>query len=112
LFPPAALWISEYGDPRKPEDAQWLASYSPYHNVHDGTAYPATLIETADHDTRVHWAHSTKFAARLQHAQAADRPIYFLMERQQGHGRGTRLSDLVRRYARQHAFLRQALQLP
>jgi prolyl oligopeptidase len=112
LFPPAALWISEYGDPRKPEDARWLGAYSPYHNVRDGTAYPATLIETADHDTRVHWAHSTKFAARLQHAQAADQPIYFLMERKQGHGRGTRLSDLVRRYERQHAFLRQALQLP
>lgn len=109
LFPPAALWITEYGDPQQPEAARWLASYSPYHNVHDGTAYPAVLVETADHDTRVHWSHSTKFAARLQQAQAGPLPIYFHMEKQQGHGRGTRLSDLVRRYVRRYAFLEDAL---
>jgi prolyl oligopeptidase len=109
LFPPAALWISEYGDPAQPEAAAWLRAYSPYHQVNAGTAYPAVLIETADHDTRVHWAHSTKFAARLQDAQAGPSPIYFHMEQQQGHGRGTRLSDLVRRYVRRYAFLEDAL---
>lgn len=109
LFPPAALWITEYGDPKQPEAARWLGAYSPYHRVNVDTAYPAVLVETADHDTRVHWAHSTKFAARLQEAQAGPLPIYFHMEKQQGHGRGTRLSDLVRRYVRRYAFLEDAL---
>ena len=61
-----------------------------------GTHYPAVLIETADHDTRVHYAHSTKFAARLQEAQAGPYPIYFYMEHEQGHGHGTPLRTLVR----------------
>jgi prolyl oligopeptidase len=109
LFPPAALWTSEYGDPREPEALRYLHAYSPYHQIRDGTRYPAALIETADHDTRVHWSHSAKFAARLADAQAADRPVYFHMTLEQGHGSGTRLSDMVDRYARQHAFLEQAL---
>jgi len=109
LFPPAEIWVSEYGDPREPEAARYLHAYSPYHRVVDGGRYPSVLIETADHDTRVSFAHSTKFAARLQHAQAGPQPIYFHMTRSQGHGKGTRLSDLVEKYARQHAFLEQAL---
>jgi prolyl oligopeptidase len=109
LFPPAAVWISEYGDPNDPEMARYLLSYSPYHNVRDRTPYPATLIETADHDTRVFWGHSAKFAAQLQTANGSDKPIYFYMERAVGHGRGTGVADLVQRYARQYAFLRAAL---
>lgn len=108
-FPPAALWASEYGDPDEPDAAAWLLAYSPYHNVRPGTRYPSVLVETADHDTRVHWAHSTKFAAALQDATSSPRPIYFHMERSLGHGRGTRLSDRVRTTARRYAFLERAL---
>jgi prolyl oligopeptidase len=109
LFPPAQIWTSEYGDPREPEAARWLAAYSPYHHVIAGTHYPAVLIESADHDTRVHWAHSTKLAARLQDAQSGERPIYFYLERQQGHGAGTRLQDLVVKYSRAYAFIETQL---
>jgi prolyl oligopeptidase len=111
LFPPAALWISEYGDPKDPEMAAYLLAYSPYHRVLDGTAYPSVLLETADHDTRVFYGHSLKFAARLQDANAGPRPIYFYMERSMGHGHGTGLADLVRREARRYAFLSAALGL-
>ncbi len=108
-FPPAALWTSEYGDPEDPQLARYLLSYSPYHNVKSGGQYPAVLIETADHDTRVFWGHSAKFAARLQTATSATKPIHFYMERAVGHGRGTSLADLVERQARQVAFLSLAL---
>jgi prolyl oligopeptidase len=110
-FPPAALWISEYGDPSDPETARYLLSYSPYHNVKDHTAYPGVLIETADHDTRVFWGHSAKFAARLQSANAGDHPIYFYVEKAVGHGRGTGIADQVRRYARQYTFLQHELDM-
>lgn len=110
-FPPAALWTSEYGDPNEPEAARYLLAYSPYHNVKPGVDYPAALIETADHDTRVFWGHSTKFAARLQTATKGARPIHFYMERSVGHGRGTSLADLVKRQARQFAFFSLALGL-
>jgi prolyl oligopeptidase len=109
LFPPAQIWTSEYGDPREPDAARWLAAYSPYHHVVPGTRYPAVLIESADHDTRVHWAHSTKLAARLQEAQGGERPVYFYLEKQQGHGAGTRLHDLVVQYSRAYAFIETQL---
>lgn len=110
-FPPAALWTSEYGDPNEPEAARYLLAYSPYHNVKPGVDYPAALIETADHDTRVFWGHSAKFAARLQTATRGSRPIHFYLERSVGHGRGTSLADLVKRQARQLAFFSIALGL-
>jgi prolyl oligopeptidase len=111
-FPPAELWISEYGSSDDAEQLGWLLGYSPYHRVRDGTRYPAILVETADHDTRVYWGHSTKLAARLQDAQAGDAPILFYMERAVGHGAGTRRSDLVQRYLRQYAFFQHALGAP
>lgn len=108
-FPPAQLWTGEYGDPEVAEELAWLLRYSPYHQVSDGTAYPAVLIETAEADTRVHWAHSTKLAARLQEANASEEPIYFYMQRQMGHGRGSRRSDLVAQDARMFAFFEAEL---
>lgn len=108
-FPPAELWISEYGDPDAAADFPFLYAYSPYHNVHDGTAYPAMLIDTADHDTRVHWAHSTKLAARMQRATSSERPVYFHMERAAGHGAGATRTQLVERYARIYTFLDRTL---
>lgn len=105
-FPPAELWITEYGSADDAEQLRWLLGYSPYHRVRDGVRYPATLITTADHDTRVHWAHSTKFAARLQDATGEAEPrVYFHMARQQGHGAGTRRSDTVERYVRLFTFV-------
>jgi prolyl oligopeptidase len=85
-----ALWIPEYGDPDDPEQFRVLAAYSPYHHVADGTAYPATLITTAESDSRVDPLHARKFAARLQAATAApdDRPVLVRIETRAGHGVG------------------------
>ncbi|MDO9022966.1 MAG: prolyl oligopeptidase family serine peptidase [Deltaproteobacteria bacterium] len=108
-FPPAEIWTSEYGDPARPDAFAWLHAYSPYHRVRDGERYPAAWIETADHDTRVHWGHSTKFAARLQDAQAGSAPLYFYMQRDVGHGAGTQRSDELRRLTRMFTFLEDRL---
>jgi prolyl oligopeptidase len=54
--------------------------------LEDGTAYPATLITTADHDDRVVPAHSFKFAARLQEAHAGDNPVLIRIQTKAGHG--------------------------
>jgi prolyl oligopeptidase len=88
LFLIARLWIAEYGDPENPLDARTLRAYSPYHNVCDGTAYPAMLIETAESDTRVDPMHARKFAARVQAATGGDAPILAYVEPDAGHGVG------------------------
>lgn len=104
-FPPAELWVSEYGSADDPAQFAALRAYSPYHNVVDGVRYPPALIETADHDSRVFWGHSTKFAARLQEASAAPESILFYMDRSVGHGAGTGRSDTIDQMARMYAFL-------
>lgn len=87
-----ALWVPEYGDPDDPEQFAAIAAYSPYQHVVDGTAYPATLITTAESDSRVDPCHARKFAARLQAATAAagtdDRPVLVRIESRAGHGGG------------------------
>ncbi len=109
-FPPAELWVTEYGSSESEEQFRWLYDYSPYHHVQDGAHYPPILVETADHDTRVFWGHSTKFAARLQEAVGGPDPaVWFYREQQVGHGAGTPVSALVARYTRMYAFLEHAL---
>ncbi|MCB9506724.1 MAG: S9 family peptidase [Myxococcales bacterium] len=108
-FPPAEIWISEYGDPAEPDAFEWLYAYSPYHNVPASFRAPSVLITTADSDTRVSWQHSTKFGARLQAANIGPNPVLFYMEHAQGHGAGTALDDLVRDYVRRYTFIETEL---
>jgi prolyl oligopeptidase len=91
LFRIGALWVPEYGDPDDPEQRRVLAAYSPYHNVVDGTRYPAMLITTAESDARVDPMHALKLAARLQEATSSasdSSPILLRLERRAGHGAG------------------------
>ena len=53
LFTVGRFWIPEYGSGDDPKQFPFLYKYSPYHNVKDGTAYPPTLVTTADTDDRV-----------------------------------------------------------
>jgi len=86
----ARLWTDEYGDPDAPEELEWLLAYSPYHHVADGTAYPATLLTTAEGDSRVDPLHARKMAALLQAASSAEakRPVLLFQEGRAGHGVG------------------------
>lgn len=102
-------WTSDYGDPEVEADFRVLHAYSPLHNVRPGTVYPATLLTTADHDDRVVPAHSFKFAAALQAAQAGPAPILIRIETRAGHGAGTPTHKLVEEAADRWAFLSQAL---
>ena len=81
-------WTSDYGSPDNPREFKALHAYSPYHNLRKGTAYPPTLIMTADHDDRVVPAHSFKFAAALQAAQGGPGPVLIRIDTKAGHGAG------------------------
>jgi prolyl oligopeptidase len=58
--------LREYGDPDEPADAAVLRTYSPYHNVRPGAAYPPTLVVAGANDMRCPAWHARKLVARLQ----------------------------------------------
>jgi prolyl oligopeptidase len=60
-----ASWMAEYGDPREPDQWQYLRPFSPYHNVSAGPQYPPVLLLTSTRDDRVHPGHARKMTARL-----------------------------------------------
>lgn len=103
-------WTSDYGSAENPEEFQALYAYSPLHNLKGGTKYPATLITTADHDDRVVPAHSFKFAAALQAAQAGNAPTLIRIETKAGHGAGKPTTKLIEEAADKLAFLVHHLQ--
>jgi prolyl oligopeptidase len=105
-------WTDDYGSPDDAEDFKALYAYSPLHNLRSGIEYPATLITTADHDDRVVPAHSFKFAAALQHAQAGDAPILIRIETRAGHGAGIPTAKKIAEIADSWAFLLQELAVP
>lgn len=106
-LPPGASWMAEYGDPAKPEEAAWLAAYSPYQHVSADATYPPVLLTTSTADDRVHPGHARKMAARLQ-AAGHDKTLFF-EETEGGHGgRGDRRPQAAQA-AMKYVFLQRAL---
>ncbi len=108
----AKLWVPEYGSPDNPEHFEWLLAYSPYHQVEPKTAYPATLLLTADGDSRVDPMHARKMAARLQAATSSDRPILVRIETRAGHGAGKPVTKRVDERLDMMSFLFRELSVP
>ncbi len=104
-------WTSDYGSPENSEEFKALFAYSPLHNIKPGTNYPATLITTADHDDRVVPAHSFKYAATLQSAQAGPAPILIRIETRAGHGAGKPTGKIIEEAAQRWAFLMRELHI-
>ena len=98
-------WVVEYGSSDNKEQFDYLIKYSPLHNIREGVHYPATLVTTGDHDDRVVPAHSFKFAATLQHAQAGEAPTLIRIDTNAGHGAGKPLSKRLDEAADIYAFL-------
>ncbi len=105
-------WAVEYGSSDNAEQFPYIYKYSPVHNIKKGTAYPATLVMTADHDDRVVPAHSFKFAATMQYAQAGDAPVLIRIDSKAGHGAGKPTSKRIDEAADMYAFLFQNIGVP
>jgi prolyl oligopeptidase len=102
-------WTGDFGSPGNPDDFRALRAYSPLHNIRPGTKYPPVLISTSDHDDRVFPAHSFKYAAAMQAAQAGPAPILIRIETRAGHGAGKPVSKVIDEYADMWAFVAHAL---
>jgi len=109
-FTVGKYWVSDYGNSDVSKKAfDYLYAYSPLHNVRKGTAYPPTLITTADTDDRVVPAHAKKFAATLQWADAGDNPILIRIETKAGHGGGKPTAKVIEEVADIYAFVFRTL---
>jgi prolyl oligopeptidase len=96
--------VTEYGTVEDPEMFAVLRAYSPYHNVVDGTPYPAVLLTGGEFDPRVDAWHPKKMAARLQAATGSDEPVLLRIEAG-GHGIGQSLAQLATLLTDWYAFL-------
>jgi prolyl oligopeptidase len=98
-------WVGDYGSSDTPEGFRYLRAYSPLHTIRAGAKYPAVLVTTADHDDRVHPAHSFKYAAAMQAANPdAELPVMIRIETRAGHGAGKPTSKLIDEAADKLAF--------
>lgn len=100
-----AFNVTEFGTVTDEAQYRALRAYSPYHNVEDGAAYPATLFLTGANDPRVEPWHSRKMTARLQAANGAETPILLRTSDTSGHGLDTSLSEEIEESTDVTAFL-------
>lgn len=107
-FTAGAGWAYDYGTADdNAEMFNYLHTYSPYHALKANTAYPATMVTTADHDDRVVPAHSFKFAARLQEYHTGSNPVLIRIDTKAGHGAGKPTAMIIAEQADKWAFLFQ-----
>jgi prolyl oligopeptidase len=100
-----AFNVTEYGTVKDEAQFRALYSYSPLHNVKDGTAYPAILFVTGANDPRVDPYHSRKMLARLRAATSSDRVILLRASSDTGHGMGTPLSAEIEEITDEMTFM-------
>ncbi|MGH7542161.1 MAG: prolyl oligopeptidase family serine peptidase, partial [Gemmatimonadota bacterium] len=104
-FMVARFWVPEYGSAEDPAQFEYLRAYSPYHQVGEGTGYPATLFITGDGDTRVAPLHARKMTALLQAAQGGDEPILLRYHTKAGHSGGQPVSEQIDEMVDEVSFL-------
>ncbi len=105
LSPNGSFNIPEFGTVRNPDHFKALLAYSPFHNVKDGTPYPAVLFLTGENDPRVDPMQSRKMTARLQAATSSGQPVLLRTTSDAGHGAGTPLGEQIEQTAVVYAFL-------
>ena len=104
-------WVSDYGSSDDAAQFKAIYKYSPLQNIKPGTKYPPTFIVTADHDDRVVPAHSFKFTATMQAAQAGPAPVLIRVETKAGHGAGKPVTKQIEELTDEWSFLAKELHM-
>ena len=97
--------ISEFGSAKNAAEFPALLEMSTYHQIKDGTAYPAIMFIHGLNDPRVDVWHSAKAAARFQAATTSDKPILMRLDGQAGHGVGSTARQGASKLADIYSFL-------
>jgi prolyl oligopeptidase len=104
-FEQGPQWTTEYGWADDEKQFVYLVKYSPYHNVKQGTAYPAIMFFTGDNDTRVDPLHARKMTPLMQASSTSGRPILLHYSVRGGHSDGVSVEQQIQDDADQLAFL-------
>lgn len=105
LDPNGAFNVTEFGTVKDPAQFRSLYAYSPFHQVKNGTPYPAVFFLAGETDGRVNPAHSRRMTAALQSATNSENPVLARFSSASGHGMGTALSEKIAQKADVLAFL-------
>ena len=89
-----------------------LLEMSTYHQIKDGTAYPAVMFTHGVNDPRVEVWNTTKTAARVMAATTSGKPVLVRLDYEAGHGIGNTKSQALDERADLFAFLLWQMGLP
>jgi prolyl oligopeptidase len=106
LIGAGASWVGEYGDPRIPEQQEWIRAYSPYQKLAAGVDYPTPFLWASTADDRTHPSHARKGAARLKEL---GQPYYYFEDTVGGHSGGVDNEQRAKLEALQYVYLMQQL---
>ena len=95
----------EFGTVKNPQQFPFILKMDAFHQVRDGTPYPAVLLTGGFNDPRVAVWIPAKMAARLQAATSSKRPVLFRVEFDAGHGMGSTRRQQDEEWADSLAFL-------
>ena len=104
--------IPEFGTRATEAGFRGLLAMSSYHQVKDGTKYPAVLLTHGVNDPRVNVWNSTKMAARLQAASSSGKPVLLRLDYDSGHGVGSTKSQVFDERADLFAFMLWQMGVP
>ncbi len=96
--------FEEWGNPRKPEEYQYLKQYCPYTNL-AAKPYPAMLVKTSFNDSQVMYWEPAKYVAKLRSLKTDQNPLVFVINMGAGHGGASGRYDRLREIALDYAFM-------
>ncbi len=95
--------FEEWGNPKKKDELEYIARYSPYENVAK-KAYPSILVNTSYNDSQVMYWEPAKWVAKLRVTKTDDNPLLLRIHLEPaGHGgksgRYERMQEMAFKYA-------------
>ncbi len=99
--------IPEFGTRTTEAGFRALYAMSTYHQIKDGTPYPAVMFTHGVNDPRVEVWHSTKTAARMLAANPSGKPVLLRLDYDAGHGIGNTKAQQQAERADIYAFFMQ-----
>jgi oligopeptidase B len=96
--------FEEWGNPKIPEQFDYIARYCPYSNL-AAKDYPAILMTTAFNDSQVMYWEPAKYVAKLRTLKTDRNPLLLVTNMGAGHGGASGRYDRLKEIAKWYAFM-------